>query len=193
MATVVDWLAKSNVSMLMVLATVTVLVAAFVVIVLFNRLMARSLRSLEQRLSLPYESLLAITRVTSGIVWFVAALLILSLWGVSVSGLWTLLVSVATVIGVGFLAVWTMISNVTASLFITIWRPFQFGHTIELLPDNLKGRVVDRNMMFTVLREEGGALLHVPNNLFFQKVFRVSDKKGLSQFETLEGQDRQIA
>ncbi|MGA7326912.1 MAG: mechanosensitive ion channel domain-containing protein, partial [Rhodomicrobium sp.] len=62
-----------------------------------------------------------------------------------------------------------MISNVTASLFITIWRPFQFGHTIELLPENLKGRVIDRNMMFTVLREEGGGRLHVPNNLFFQK------------------------
>jgi hypothetical protein len=27
--------------------------------------------------------------------------------------------------------------------------------------------------MFTVLREDSGALLQVPNNLFFQKMFRV--------------------
>ena len=104
----------------------------------------------------------------------------------SVNGLWTLLVSAVTVIGVGFLAVWTMISNVTASLFITIWRPFQFGQTIELLPENLKGRIVDRNMMFTVLREEGGARLHIPNNLFFQKAFRVSGGETLYRFEELE-------
>jgi small-conductance mechanosensitive channel len=93
---------------------------------------------------------------------------------VSVSGLWTLLVTTATIIGVGFLAVWAMISNVTANLFITIWRPFQLGDTVELLPENLKGRVIVRNLMFTVLREENGARLHVPNNLFFQKIFRVS-------------------
>jgi small-conductance mechanosensitive channel len=40
--------------------------------------------------------------------------------------------------------------------------------TIELLPENLKGRVIDRNMMFTVVREEGGTLLQIPNNLFFE-------------------------
>jgi len=31
----------------------------------------------------------------------------------------------------------------------------------------MKGRVIERNMMFTVLREDGGAALYVPNNLFF--------------------------
>ena len=97
-------------------------------------------------------------------------MLILSLWGLSVSGLWTLLLSAATVIGVGFLAVWAIISNATASLFITVWRPFQSGDTVELLPENFKGRVVGRNLMFTVLRVENGARLHVPNNLFFQKI-----------------------
>ena len=174
MGSAMDWLAKSNVSVMMVFATVMVFVAAFITVSVINRLMAGSIRGLEQRLSLPEESLLGFTRVLKGIALLIAALLILSLWGVSVSGLWTLLVSAATIIGVGFLAVWAMISNATANLFITIWRPFQLGDTVELLPENLKGRVIVRNLMFTVLREESGARLHVPNNLFFQKIFRVS-------------------
>jgi hypothetical protein len=91
---------------MMALATVMVIIAAFITVSLINRLMAGSIRSLEERLSLPEESLLGFTRVLKGIVWLIAALLILSLWGVSVSGLWTLLVSAATIIGVGFLAVW---------------------------------------------------------------------------------------
>ena len=74
----------------------------------------------------------------------------------------------------GFLATWAMVSNVTASLFLTIWHPFRLGDTVELLPENLKGRAIDRNLMFTVLREESGSVLQVPNNLFFQKIFRVS-------------------
>jgi small-conductance mechanosensitive channel len=58
--------------------------------------------------------------------------------------------------------------------FITIWRPFHLGDNVELLPENLKGRVIDRNLMFTVLSEDSGATLLVANNLFFQKIFRVS-------------------
>jgi small-conductance mechanosensitive channel len=96
------------------------------------------------------------------------------------------LASVTAIVGVGFLAVWTIISNVTASLFITLWRPFHLGQTIELLPENLKGRAIDRNMMFTTLREEGGGILQVPNNLFFQKMFRVSGSRVPSEFEAFE-------
>ena len=187
-----DWLAKSNVSVMMVLATVIVIVAAFITVSFITRLMAGSIRGLEQRLSLSEESLLGFTRVIKGIVWLIAAMLILSLWGVSVSGLWTLLVSAAAVIGVGFLAVWAIISNATASLFITVWRPFQSGDTVELLPENFKGRVIGRNMMFTVLREENGSRLHVPNNLFFQKIFRVSQGEDLSRSQQTKDQDSQI-
>jgi len=187
------WLMKHNVDLATIFGTVAILAAASIVSVLLNRLMRRSLKGIEQRLALRYETLLTITRIITGIFWLITAMLVLSLWGVSVSGLWTLLVSAAAVIGVGFLAVWTIISNVTASLFITFWRPFQFGQTVELLPENLKGRVIDRNMMFTVVREESGALLHVPNNLFFQKIFRVSGSSELSHFELLESQDKKKA
>ena len=153
-----DWLAKSNFSLVSLIETVIVIVAAFITVSLINRFMAGSIRGLEQRLSLPEETLLGFTRVMKVVVWLIAALLILSLWGASVSGLWTLLVTTVTIIGVGFLAVWAMISNVTANLFITIWRPFQLGDTVELLPEYLKGRGVVRNLMFTVLRVESGAL-----------------------------------
>jgi small-conductance mechanosensitive channel len=180
-----NWLEKSNVSLVIALETAIVIVAAFITVSFINRLMGGFIRGLEQRLLLPEESLLGFTRVMKGLVWLITALLILSLWGVSVGGLWTLLVSAVTIIGVGFLAVWAMISNATASLFITIWRPF-------LLPENFKGRVVVRNLMFTVLREENGARLYVPNNLFFQKIFRVSQGEMLPQSQRTKDQESQI-
>ncbi|MGO9546497.1 MAG: mechanosensitive ion channel family protein [Rhodomicrobium sp.] len=187
---ILGWLKQYSISFETALATIALLIAASSFILLLNRLFLRSLQRLEQRLSLSYETLASAARLVTGLLWLITAMLVLSLWGVNVSGLWTLLISAAAVIGVGFLAVWTMISNVTASLFITVWRPFHLGHTVELLPENLKGRVVDRNMMFTIIREEGGALLHVPNNLFFQKMFRVSGSAELSHFERFEGRSR---
>jgi small-conductance mechanosensitive channel len=69
---------------------------------------------------------------------------------------------------------------VTASLFITIWRPFHLGETIEILPEGLRGRVTDRNLMFTVVHEGEGRHLHIPNNFFFQKIFRVGEGQELA-------------
>jgi small-conductance mechanosensitive channel len=100
--------------------------------------------------------------------------------------MWAFIVSAATAIGVGFLATWTMVSNFTANIFLAIWHPFRLGQNLELLPEGMKGRVIERNMMFTVLREKEGAALYVPNNLFFQTVFRVNQTDEQYLFEFLE-------
>jgi small-conductance mechanosensitive channel len=174
MNAVPHWLSESNISFGAILATVFIFVAAAAIGTILNRYIQKLLDGIDRHLSISYETSLTITRSAAAAVWIVAAMLILNLWGISMSGLWTLLVSAAAVIGVGFLAVWAMISNITASLFLTIWRPFHLGQTVEVLPESLKGRVTGRNLMFTALSEDSGATLHVPNNLFFQKMFRVS-------------------
>ena len=107
------------------------------------------------------------------VLWFLALLMAFDLWGVGLGGFWAVLVSAGTIIGAAFVATWAMVSNATADLFLTIWRPFRLGDTVELLPEQLKGRAVDRNLMFTALLEEDGCVLQVPNNLFFQRIFRV--------------------
>jgi small-conductance mechanosensitive channel len=187
------WIHPSNFDSETILAAAAIVAAAWVLIVLVNRLLRRVSWRVAQRLHMSYEASLTIARGVTGIVWIVAAMALLNLWGVNLAGLWTVLISGAAVIGVGFLAVWTMVSNITASLFLTFWRPFHLGATVELLPENLKGRVIDRNMMFTAVRDEAGNILQIPNNLFFQKVFRVSDTKIRSVFELLEASGRKPA
>ena len=177
------WLARYNVNLL---ATIGVVIGAFVLSCLLKRPLRDSLRELAPRLRLPYETVLTTTRFLIGALWVLAAMLVLEIWGVSVGGLWTVLVSAATIVGVGFLATWTMISNITASFFIAFWRPFRLGDKVEMLPENLSGRVIDINLMFIVVRENGGAVIQIPNNLFFQKMFRVSGNRSKTLFEEYE-------
>ncbi|MBO0741779.1 MAG: mechanosensitive ion channel family protein [Hyphomicrobiaceae bacterium] len=184
----VAWLDQANISVPLLLGTVALIVFALIAILALNRLLRGWLRRVETTVHLSYETALTLTRIVSAGLWLVTALLVLNLWGISVSGLWTLLASAIAVIGVGFLAVWTMVSNVTASFFLSLWRPFRLGQTVEILPEALKGRVIDRNLMFTMLRDEDGNLLQVPNNMFFQKMFRVSDRGKPSLFECLENE-----
>jgi small-conductance mechanosensitive channel len=171
-----EWLRDYHIQLSTVLETIGLVIAALVVIVVLNRIMTNWLHPAAVRVGLPADIMLSFSRVISALLWFVALMLVLQLWGVSAGGLWTLLATVATVIGVGFLATWAMISNVTASLLLAVWRPFHLGDMVVLLPENLKGRAVQRNLMFTVLHEDEGSVLQVPNNLFFQKIFRVGGK-----------------
>lgn len=180
------WLNGHNISVMAVLATVGLVVGAFALSYLLKRPLQDSLRQVASRLRLPYETVLTTTRLLIGTLWLVVAMLVLEIWGISVGGLWTLLVSAATIVGVGFLATWTMVSNITASFFITLWRPFHLGDDIEIVPENLRGRVIDSNLMFVVVRENGGAVIQIPNNLFFQKMFRVIGSSNKTLFEEYE-------
>jgi small-conductance mechanosensitive channel len=167
------WLQQHGVSLAPLVMTAALLTGASVFISLLKQLLREWLRKLEARSRLSYETSLTISRGFNGALWLIVVALILEVWGVGLGGVWTVLVSVTTVIGVGFLATWTMVSNVTASFFIAIWKPFHLGDTVEVLPENLKGQVADSNLMFVTVREDSGSLIQIPNNLFFQKMFRV--------------------
>ena len=186
------WLERGNINLPIVLSTVALVLAAFVAISLLRRISRQVIWRADRGRYLPYESLLTVTRVVTGGLWLITFLVVLNLWGINISGLWTLLISMAAVLGVSFLAVWTIVSNMTASFFITVWRPFHLGQTVEILPENLKGRVIDRNLMFTVLRDERGFVLQVPNNTFFQKMFRVADSRKKSLFEIFESESHEV-
>jgi hypothetical protein len=40
--------------------------------------------------------------------------------------------------------------------------------------------------MFTTLREDGGNIIEIPNNLFFQKIFRIVDDRMQFPFDVRE-------
>jgi small-conductance mechanosensitive channel len=168
----------NGIDLVRIAVTLAAIVAGFLLIGIVSRFVRRLLSGIESRLGFSYGAVSFTARAVTALLWLCFLLLILELWGLSVSGIWTVLVSGVTLVGVGFLAVWTMISNVTANFFIVVWRPFRMGHEVELIPENVKGRVVERSLMFTTLREKDGTVLQIPNNLFFQKVFRVGGEAG---------------
>ena len=83
-------------------------------------------------------------------------------------------------IAIGFVAVWSVLSNIACSLMLVIFKPFRIGDTIEIVETaagpNVAGRVTDLTLMYVVLREEQAdgtvQMVQVPNNLFFQKLVR---------------------
>ena len=101
--------------------------------------------------------------------------------GVQISHILTGLVTIAGMVAIGFIAVWSVLSNMMCSLLLIVFNAFKVGDEIEVVEPvggtGLRGRVVSFNVMFTTLEEQTGeagevALTQVPNNIFFQKSLR---------------------
>jgi small-conductance mechanosensitive channel len=111
----------------------------------------------------------------------VVAVAILQQLGVKVSNIVTALLTVAGMIAIGFIAVWSVLSNILCAMMLIIFRNFDMGDEIEIIEPvggpGLRGRVVGFNLMFTILAESGEGVdaamrTQVPNNIFFQKTLR---------------------
>jgi small-conductance mechanosensitive channel len=174
MTQIIEWLNQHNINAVNAIGTIAILLLALIIIPILGRFLKQRLIYLQRRLNVTDEANFIINRVITVVLWTLTFFIALNVWGIGLGGVWAVLVSAITIVGVGFIATWAMISNFTASFFLVVWRPFHVGQTVEILPENLKGRVVDRNLMFTILSEESGSKLQIPNNLFFQKAFRVT-------------------
>ena len=158
--------------------------ATLLVALLFQRGVRRFLVALARRDQL---SEAMARRLASFVGWSVLGVVVLV--DLQLSGAfahaWAVLSAAFAAVAVGFVALWSILSNVVCALMILAQRPFRIGDEVEFTdsttgPQPLGGTVVDLGFMFTTLREhtDGESLLRVPNSLFFQKTFRVKPAEG---------------
>ncbi|MEZ4528945.1 MAG: mechanosensitive ion channel [Desulfobacterales bacterium] len=153
------------------------------------KLIHRALAALEKKkiVSSPFvifsHSMLRWTILVVGI------LLILQQMGITLNSIWTVISAIVAMIAIGFVAVWSVLSNLLCTVMLIVFHPFRIGDEIELIDPamtaGLGGRVRNINLMFTSLQElpeksENRVEIMIPNNLFFQKIVRC--KKGSRTF-----------
>lgn len=118
---------------------------------------------------------LALTPVRIGIryaILVVTVLLILGRWGFQINGIVAVIGTVLGLVAIGFVAMWSVLSNFLCTLVLVILKPFYVGDEIELPTANVKGKVVDLSVVFTTLESAPGETVLVPNNMFFQLIFK---------------------
>ena len=93
-------------------------------------------------------------------------------WGFDQEKLWVFVTGFLGLVAIGFFAVWSLLSNIIAGLFLFLSDPFKINDEIELPEISLGGKVRDIRPLFVMLEEDGGHVTYVPNNVFFQKSFR---------------------
>ncbi len=133
--------------------------------------MVRGVKLAERRGRLPRAIGFAIRKVLRWAMFLVAATLLLQVLG-AFESVFTALAGVLTLVAAGFVAFWSVLSNILCAIILLIARPFMLGDRLTFPGDqNLTGEVSDFTLLFTTLMTDDGKLLQVPNNLFFQKMF----------------------
>jgi len=148
--------------------TIAVMVGTVVVSFLLDRLFT----FLAVRTSLTEADLMPLRSLVRWGIRIVAIIIILGVLGFEIGGIWAMLSTVLAMVAIGFVAVWSLLSNTTSTLLILFLRPFQVGDDIELAGEPVQGRVIDLNFFYTTLLGSDGRLLQVPNNLFFQRTVK---------------------
>ncbi|MBX3736562.1 MAG: mechanosensitive ion channel [Candidatus Didemnitutus sp.] len=146
-------------------------VIATIALILFFGLKGRILK-FAQWAGLPRLALAPVRLTLRTSVLAIAALMILGLWGFELGTILALLGTVLGLVAIGFVAVWSVLSNFLCTFVLVVFKPFSVGDEIELPTENVKGRVIDLSLIFTTLQVSPGESVMIPNNLYFQRVFR---------------------
>jgi len=93
------------------------------------------------------------------------------IWGVNMNQLTLFVSSVLAVVGVGFFAQWSILSNLTSSVILFFNHPVRIGDKIRILDKDfeLTGEVTDISGFFFFITTEKGEHITMPNNLVIQK------------------------
>ena len=146
------------------LAAATVLTIA----VVLYWMIARSLSTLHTKRRLSEQTFVLLRRLTRWSLFPIMILLAAQQFGL-LENLWAAMTAMLAMVAIGFVAVWSVLSNTLCSVILMVARPFNVGDDIEIPADELGGKVINFNLIFTTLRDPDGYLVQVPNNTFFQK------------------------
>ncbi len=88
--------------------------------------------------------------------------------------------SILAVLGVGFFAQWSMLSNLTASVILFFYHPMRIGHTIRILDKeyDLTGEIKDITAFYVLLHiPETKKNITIPNIIILYKGIELIGKE----------------
>ncbi|WP_010523230.1 mechanosensitive ion channel domain-containing protein [Aquimarina agarivorans] len=113
------------------------------------------------------------------IFYFFAATLLSLIWGIEFKQLAVFISSILAILGVGFFAQWSILSNLTASVILFFHHPVRIGDDIHIIDKdyNWKGKVKDITGFYFFIQLENGDDISLPNSLVIQKGIQIIENK----------------
>ncbi|RZS93548.1 mechanosensitive ion channel domain-containing protein [Aquimarina brevivitae] len=110
------------------------------------------------------------------------------IWGVDLKEFSLFISSILAVVGIGFVAQWSILSNLTASVILFFSHPVRLGDRIRVLDKDFDwtGEVKDITSFYLFMKTDDGRNITLPTSLVIQKgieILKKEEKQLESDFE----------
>ena len=101
-----------------------------------------------------------------------------AVWEISIRGISLYFASILTVLGVALFATWSVLSNLTCSIFLFFFFPYRIGQKVKIIDgdNSLEGVILDINLFYIKIETDEGNIVAYPNNLAIQKPITIRVK-----------------
>ncbi len=141
------------------------------VIVALNSLSKRAIRRFGKTSAIDMNSRKVIFYLSNLLFYLLAFIGISLIWGVDFKDFSVFISSILAILGVGFVAQWSILSNLTASVILFFNHPLRLGDRIRVMDKDFDwtGKVEDISGFYLFMRTDDGKRITIPTNLVIQK------------------------
>ena len=146
-------------------------VILLVVLYTLNSLLKRAIRRFGRNSAINMNSRKIIFYLSNLLFYILAFGGISLIWGVNLEDFSLFITSVLAFVGIGFVAQWSILSNLTASVILFFSHPLRLGNRVRVLDKDFDwtGKVVDITAFYLFMQTDDGRMITIPTNLVIQK------------------------
>ncbi|MFH4615095.1 mechanosensitive ion channel family protein [Vibrio diabolicus] len=138
---------------------------------ILKRIVNRAILNLATSKGVKKARLSFIQRCFNVVLLFLTASVFAIITGIGYGDVSLFLSSIFAVLGVAFIAQWSILSNITASFLIFFVFPYRVGDRIKVVDkdEDISGEIQEISMFHVLIKHDNGNLITYPNNQILQK------------------------
>ena len=151
-----------------------------------NSLAKRAIRRFGKNSSINMNSRKIIFYLSNLVFYGLALIAITLVWGVDLQEFSVFISSFLAIVGIGFVAQWSILSNLTASVILFFSHPLRLGDRIQVQDKDFDwtGEVEDISGFYLFMRTDDGRRITIPTNLVIQKGIEILSHKEIPSGNT---------
>ena len=119
----------------------------------------------------------SISKVGQILIGILSILIISNVLGFGIQGIFIATSSFFAIVGIAFFAVWSILSNVTASILLYFTFPYRIGDRLKIENEpNHSGILKDVTLMYMKIQTDNGSYITLPANVAIQKIITVQSQ-----------------
>ncbi len=157
-----------------IISTVVLILATLLTVSLTNR----AIKRFGRLVSIDVNKRKIIFYLSHLVIYFIGLTILSVIWGVALQDFVVFISSILAVLGVAFVAQWSILSNLTASVILFFSHPLRLGDRIRVLDKDFDwtGEIEDISAFYLFMRTDDGRRITIPTNLVIQKGIEILDQ-----------------